>query len=159
MSTVIELIEAGAKRLEDAGVAFGHGTANAFDEAAWLVLWRLKLPLDGIDAVADTPVSPADADKVAALLDERIATRKPAAYGLTELGQLISYGASPRGPIALIQAARALAVVLGRDYVLAQDVRALVKDAFRHRLVLSYRAEADQVRDADIVEALLKAVS
>ena len=80
MSTVIELIEAGAKRLEDAGVSFGHGTANAFDEAAWLVLWRLKLPLDGIDAVADTPVSPADAGKVAALLDERIATRKPAAY-------------------------------------------------------------------------------
>ena len=80
MSTVIELIEAGAKRLEDAGVSFGHGTANAFDEAAWLVLWRLELPLDGIDAVADTPVSPADAGKVAALLDERIATRKPAAY-------------------------------------------------------------------------------
>jgi ribosomal protein L3 glutamine methyltransferase len=61
-------------------VAFGHGTANAFDEAAWLVLWRLKLPLDDIDAVADRTVSPADAGKVAALLDERIATRKPAAY-------------------------------------------------------------------------------
>ncbi|SFO57971.1 ribosomal protein L3 glutamine methyltransferase [Variovorax sp. OK605] len=80
MSTVIELIEAGAKRLTDAGVAFGHGTANAFDEAAWLVLWRLKLPLDDIDAVADTAVAPADAAKVAALVDERIATRKPAAY-------------------------------------------------------------------------------
>ncbi|MGJ7526368.1 50S ribosomal protein L3 N(5)-glutamine methyltransferase [Variovorax sp. GB1P17] len=80
MSTVIELIEAGAQRLADAGVAFGHGTANAFDEAAWLVLWRLKLPLDDIDAVADRPVSPADAGKVVALIDERIATRKPAAY-------------------------------------------------------------------------------
>lgn len=80
MSTVIELIEAGAQRLTDAGVAFGHGTANAFDEAAWLVLWRLKLPLDDIDAVADRPVSPADAGKVVALIDERIATRKPAAY-------------------------------------------------------------------------------
>jgi ribosomal protein L3 glutamine methyltransferase len=80
MSTVIELIEAGAQQLSDAGVAFGHGTANAFDEAAWLVLWRLGLPLDELDAVADTPVSPADAGKVAALLGERIATRKPAAY-------------------------------------------------------------------------------
>jgi ribosomal protein L3 glutamine methyltransferase len=80
MSTVIELIEAGAQQLSDAGVAFGHGTANAFDEAAWLVLWRLGLPLDELDAVADTPVSPADADKVAALLGERISSRKPAAY-------------------------------------------------------------------------------
>ncbi len=78
--TVIALIEAGAARLTEAGVAFGHGTANAFDEAAWLVLWRLKLPLDDIDAVAERAVSPADAAKVAALLDERIATRKPAAY-------------------------------------------------------------------------------
>lgn len=80
MSTVIELVEAGARRLEAAGVAFGHGTANAFDEAAWLVLWRLKLPLDDLDTVADTPVSPADAGQVALLIDERIATRKPAAY-------------------------------------------------------------------------------
>jgi ribosomal protein L3 glutamine methyltransferase len=80
MSTVIALIEAGARRLIEAGVAFGHGTTNAFDEAAWLVLWRLKLPLDDIDAAAERTVSPADAAKVNALLDERIATRKPAAY-------------------------------------------------------------------------------
>ncbi|WP_208507888.1 50S ribosomal protein L3 N(5)-glutamine methyltransferase [Variovorax paradoxus] len=80
MKTVIALIEAGAEQLEQAGVAFGHGTANAFDEAAWLVLWRLKLPLDEIDAVADTPVAPADAAKVEALIAERIASRKPAAY-------------------------------------------------------------------------------
>jgi len=80
MKTVIALIEAGAEQLEKAGVAFGHGTANAFDEAAWLVLWRLKLPLDDLDAVADTPVAPADAAKVEALIAERIASRKPAAY-------------------------------------------------------------------------------
>jgi ribosomal protein L3 glutamine methyltransferase len=80
MKTVIELVEAGAKLLLDAGVAFGHGTANAFDEAAWLVLWRLKLPLDDLDAVADQPVSPADAQKVGALLQERIDTRLPSAY-------------------------------------------------------------------------------
>lgn len=80
MSTVIQLIDAGAKLLEQSGVAYGHGTTNAFDEAAWLVLWRLKLPLDDLDAVADREVSPADAQRVGALLQERIDTRLPAAY-------------------------------------------------------------------------------
>jgi len=78
--TVIELIEAGARRLADAGVAFGHGTANAFDEAAWLVLWKLGHPLDRIDEHADRPVDREQQAGVDALLAERIATRKPAAY-------------------------------------------------------------------------------
>ncbi|MFN4003680.1 MAG: 50S ribosomal protein L3 N(5)-glutamine methyltransferase [Hylemonella sp.] len=78
--TVIELIEAGARSLEAAGVVFGHGTTNAFDEAAWLVLWRLGLPLDDLDAVARQPVTPEQAAQVQVLLRERIATRKPAAY-------------------------------------------------------------------------------
>lgn len=79
--TVLGLIEAGARRLEAAGVAFGHGTGNAFDEAAWLVLWRLRLPLDtDLDTVAQQPVSPADAAQVAALLATRVESRKPAAY-------------------------------------------------------------------------------
>jgi len=78
--TVIELIEAAAKRLAGAGVAFGHGTANAFDEAAWLVLWRLNLPLHDLDSVANRPVAPAEYDAVAALLIARIESRKPAAY-------------------------------------------------------------------------------
>ncbi len=80
MSTVIELIEAGARRLTDAGVAFGHGTGNAFDEAAWLVLWRLGLPLDDLESTANRPVTPADAAQVATLLTARIESRKPAAY-------------------------------------------------------------------------------
>jgi len=80
MSTVMQLIEAGAKQLADAGVAFGHGTDNAFDEAVWLVLWRLGLPLDELDAVAAQPVSPAQAAGVGELFAQRIATRKPAAY-------------------------------------------------------------------------------
>lgn len=78
--TVIELIEAGARRLADAGVAFGHGTANAFDEAAWLVLWKLGHPLDQIDAHARDAVDATQQAAVDALLAERIATRKPAAY-------------------------------------------------------------------------------
>ncbi|MDM0072057.1 50S ribosomal protein L3 N(5)-glutamine methyltransferase [Variovorax sp. J31P207] len=80
MSTVIALIEAGAQQLAEAGVAFGHGTDNAFDEAVWLVLWRLGLPLDELDAVAERPVSPADAARIGELFAQRIATRKPAAY-------------------------------------------------------------------------------
>ncbi|MDI1350169.1 50S ribosomal protein L3 N(5)-glutamine methyltransferase [Aquabacterium sp.] len=77
---VITLIEASAKRLSDAGVAFGHGTTNAFDEAAWLVLWRLNLPIDGLDEVADLPVGTDQTDAVHELIGDRIATRKPAAY-------------------------------------------------------------------------------
>ena len=77
---ILQLIEAAARRLEAAGVAFGHGTANAFDEAAWLVLWRLGLPLDDLDGVATREVTAPDQAAVNALLGERIATRKPAAY-------------------------------------------------------------------------------
>jgi len=77
---LIELVEASAARLADAGVAFGHGTQNAFDEAAWLVLWQLGLPLDELDGVADMAVSPQQQDSVQELVAERIRSRKPAAY-------------------------------------------------------------------------------
>ncbi len=83
-TTVIKLVEHWADRLEAAGLTladgFGQGTLTAFDEAAWLVLWSLGLPLDELDEEENTPVSPADAAKVAKLLEARISTRKPAAY-------------------------------------------------------------------------------
>ena len=82
--TVLALVEQMAARLEAAGLTysdgFGQGTSNAFDEAAWLVLWKLKLPLDALDAVADQAVTQADQRQVALLLDARIHSRKPAAY-------------------------------------------------------------------------------
>ena len=78
--TLIELVNASAARLEAAGVAFGHGTANAFDEAAWLVLWQLGLPLDDLDGVAELAVSPQQRASVDELIGERIRTRQPAAY-------------------------------------------------------------------------------
>jgi ribosomal protein L3 glutamine methyltransferase len=78
--TLIELVEASAARLDAAGVAYGHGTANAFDEAVWLVLWQLGLPLDDLDGVADMAVSPQQQDSVSELITERIQSRKPAAY-------------------------------------------------------------------------------
>ena len=77
---VIELIERSSARLDQAGVSFGHGTTCAFDEAAWLVLWSLGLPLDDLDAVADQPVSDEAAARAEALVEQRITTRKPAAY-------------------------------------------------------------------------------
>ena len=76
--TLLQLVNASAQRLEQAGVSFGHGTLNAHDEAAWLVLWRLGLPLD--TEVDERAVSPEQQAHVDALIDERIATRKPAAY-------------------------------------------------------------------------------
>jgi len=78
--SIIELIDLASARLTQAGVAFGHGTATAFDEAAWLVLWSLKLPIDDLDSVEQQAVSTQEAEQALALVEQRIATRKPAAY-------------------------------------------------------------------------------
>jgi ribosomal protein L3 glutamine methyltransferase len=75
-----ELVQAAAAQLQAAGVAFGHGTTNAYDEAAWLALWSLCIPLDALDENAGREIDPQDADEVFALIGERIASRKPAAY-------------------------------------------------------------------------------
>jgi ribosomal protein L3 glutamine methyltransferase len=83
-ATVLELINEAAAQLEGAGLSlqdgFGHGTLNAFDEAAWLVLWRLGLPLDDLDSVSNMPVAPERRAEVAMLLEARMKTRKPLAY-------------------------------------------------------------------------------
>lgn len=79
--SVQALIAQAAERLLSAGVAFGHGTLTAFDEAAWLVLWRLGLPLDtDLDDGVDHAVTAEQQSACAALITERIASRKPAAY-------------------------------------------------------------------------------
>ena len=84
MTTLLELIESGAQQLGDAKLSFGHGTTNAFDEAAWMVLWSLGLPLntplDGDESKANQAVAPADAERIAIIIESRITTRKPAAY-------------------------------------------------------------------------------
>ncbi len=86
------------------------------------------------------------------------ATRNPARVGLPELEEFVAFGASPRGPISITQSARALALVRGRDYVTSEDVRALAKDALRHRLVLSYQALAEGVSPDSILDKVLTAV-
>jgi MoxR-like ATPase len=86
------------------------------------------------------------------------ATREPAAHGLGELTDYVAYGVSPRGPISLVQSARALAVVRGREYALVEDLHALARDALRHRLVLTYQALAEDVSADDVLERVLAAV-
>jgi MoxR-like ATPase len=102
-------------------------------------------------AVFEVYVDPA---LVSYAVDLAAATREPT----ERLAAYIAYGASPRGPISLVQAARALALVRGRDYVLAEDLSALVKDALRHRLVLTYQALAEEVSPDSILDEVLAAV-
>jgi len=87
-------------------------------------------------------------------VDLATATRSPG----DELKEYIAFGASPRGPISLVQASRALALVRGRDYVQAEDLQALVKDALRHRLVLTYQALAEEMSADAILDQVLSTV-
>lgn len=78
--TLLDLITREAARLKKAGVSFGHGTANAFDEAAWLVLWRLGMELDALEVHAKRELSADEESQAVALITRRIETRQPAAY-------------------------------------------------------------------------------
>jgi MoxR-like ATPase len=94
------------------------------------------------------------ADYIAALVD---ATRRPAPYS-ARLAEWLRWGASPRAAIAIERGARALAWLDGRDYVSPEDVQAITPDALRHRLLLDYGAQADQVTAQDCVDELLRQV-
>ena len=78
--TLVELITREAARLKQAGVSFGHGTLNAFDEAAWLVLWSLGLAMDALELKAKQVLTADEEAKAVALVTQRITTRTPAAY-------------------------------------------------------------------------------
>ena len=84
------------------------------------------------------------------------ATRDPEKFGIQDLAKFISYGASPRASIHLIEAARALAFLRGRDYALPEDVSDLVPDVFRHRLVLSYEALAEGMTADELLVRVMK---
>jgi MoxR-like ATPase len=86
------------------------------------------------------------------------ATRHPAEYGLRELSSLIEFGASPRGPIGLVQAARVLALLRGRGHVVFEDVRDLAADVLRHRMVLSYDALSEGLSADELLDRILAAV-
>ena len=106
-------------------------------------------------AVLDVYVDPA---LISYAVQLAAATRNAAAAGLADLAGYIDFGASPRGPISVIQASRALALLRARDYATTDDVRALAKDALRHRLVLSYQALAEGMSPDRILDAVLAAV-
>ena len=88
-----------------------------------------------------------------------LATRDPKAAGVPALAPLIRFGASPRATIALALAARARALLQGRTYVVPQDVKDLAHDVLRHRIILSYEAEAEGVTQDDVVTRLLAAIA
>ena len=85
-------------------------------------------------------------------------TREPARHGVPEVARLIQYGASPRASLGIVRAARALALMRGRDYALPQDLTDIAPDVLRHRLVLSYDALADEISADQIVDRVLEAV-
>jgi MoxR-like ATPase len=99
-----------------------------------------------------------DRTVIAYAVDLADATRRPERFGLDELHEQLDYGASPRGPIGLIQTAQALALLRGRRYAMAGDVRDLAADVLRHRLVLSYDALSDGVTPDELLEQVIAAV-
>ncbi len=93
------------------------------------------------------------------ILDIVFATRTPANYKLDKLSPLISYGASPRGSINLGIASKAQAFLNKRGFVIPEDVRAICKDVLRHRIGLTYEAEAENVKVEDVIEDVLKQIN
>lgn len=89
------------------------------------------------------------------VLDLIFATRYPAQSGLRDLQPLLSFGASPRATIYTIQAARAHAFLKGRGFVTPEDIKQIAPDILRHRIVISYEAEAEEITSADIVQRVL----
>ena len=93
------------------------------------------------------------------IVDLVFATREPSKFGLSELSSIISYGASPRASISLALASRAYAFLQGRGYVIPEDVRAVCHDVMRHRIGLSYEAEANNIGADEVITAILDKVA
>lgn len=87
------------------------------------------------------------------------ATRRPLEYGLRDEARYIQFGVSPRATIYLNRAAKALAYLEGRDYVLPEDIKELAPDIMNHRLLLNYEAEADNVKTTSIIDSILRKVA
>src|SRR5438093_1168784 len=86
------------------------------------------------------------------------ATRRPKEIGLVDLAPLIAFGASPRATLAFSEATRAIAFLRGRGYVIPEDVKEIAKDVLRHRILLTYEAEAENVTTDTVVEHILERV-
>jgi MoxR-like ATPase len=138
------------------------------EEEEFVIAQRVTGPAVDINAVADThQLAALQRECRAVFCDPALmqyavklvgATRRPAQHGLGELATWLTYGASPRATIGLIEGAKALALMRGRRYVLPEDMVDLVPDVLRHRLVLSYEALAADVTPDAIVQRILQAV-
>jgi MoxR-like ATPase len=87
------------------------------------------------------------------------ATRNPAEYGLTQEAGYIQFGASPRASIQLNLAAKVMAYLEGRDYVLPEDIKEMAPDVLNHRIILNYVAEADNITTLQIIQSILSSVA
>jgi MoxR-like ATPase len=92
------------------------------------------------------------------IVDIVVATRRPVEYGLDRLTSLIRYGASPRATIYTTVAAKAHAFVAGEAYVTPDHVRAVVRDVLRHRIIVSYEAEAEEKTSDDLIDEVLETI-
>jgi len=92
------------------------------------------------------------------IVDVVFATRKPAEYGLGDVADLIEYGASPRASIYLALAGKAKAFISGRGYVIPEDIKDVIHDVLRHRIILTFEAEAEEVTSDDIISRLLEKI-
>ena len=92
------------------------------------------------------------------ILDIVFATRNPKEYGLANLADLISYGASPRASINLATGAKAMAFLKRRGYVIPEDVRAICLDVLRHRIAVTYEAEAEEIQSENVIQEILNKV-
>jgi len=138
------------------------------EEEEFVIVERVTGPAVEVNAVADTFalaalqrecrevfVDPALMQYAVKLVG---ATRRPEKHDLADIKPLITYGASPRATIGMVEGARALALMRGRRYVLPEDLIDLVPDVMRHRLVLSYEALAANITPDDIVQRVLKKI-
>ena len=115
-----------------------------------------KKVLDAQSLVNEIYISPKILDYI---LNIVFATRNPEKYKLTNLKDLINFGASPRASINLVLAAKANAFINGRGYVIPEDIRYIGKDVLRHRILLSYEAEAEEITSEEIIDQLFKEIS
>ncbi|MGI8552331.1 MAG: AAA family ATPase [Dehalococcoidia bacterium] len=114
-----------------------------------------QMVLDARAAVREVRVEERLEDYILNLV---IATREPRRYRLDSLAGLLSFGGSPRATISLAEAAQAYAFLAGRDFVIPEDVKAIAADVLRHRLVLTYEAEAEEVSADQIIQRVLESV-
>jgi MoxR-like ATPase len=115
-----------------------------------------KKILDTQSLINEIYISPKILDYI---LNIVFATRNPEKYKLTNLKDLINFGASPRASINLVLAAKANAFINGRGYVIPEDIRYIGKDVLRHRILLSYEAEAEEITSEEIIDQLFKEIS